>query len=104
MRGALVRAEQPPTPDVSAGTRPPFTGTRNCRVCTDEQRHLSVLVVDDEPSGLEALARLLTWDGHQVHRAGTVADALELAERVRFDLLIGSEPPRRRPEALYGSR
>lgn len=52
------------------------------------RRELSILAVDDEPSGLEALSRLLRLNGHHVVTAGTVADALLLARYFKFDLLI----------------
>lgn len=51
-------------------------------------RGLQVLVVDDEPAIVDAMARLLAYEGVAVVRAGNGAEGLaRLAER-RFDLVL----------------
>nr|WP_276607519.1 response regulator [Limisphaera ngatamarikiensis] len=47
-----------------------------------------ILVVDDEPLVCEAMAMMLSFDGHQVQTAQTGAEALALLERQTFDLVI----------------
>ena len=49
---------------------------------------LSILAVDDEPTTLKLLARLLRGLGHEVKTAGTIALALETVEGGNFDLII----------------
>lgn len=49
---------------------------------------LRILVVDDEPSLAEALADLLRLYGHNVATATNGADALALATRDRFELVL----------------
>ena len=49
---------------------------------------LSVLLVDDEASGRDALAHMLGAIGAQVAQAGSAAEALELLERRRFDAMV----------------
>lgn len=49
---------------------------------------LRILVVEDEPTTLRLMARLLTGLGHDVRTAGTVADALLGAEAGDLDLII----------------
>lgn len=47
-----------------------------------------ILVVDDEPILVRLLARMLTTAGHDVVGARDGREALELAARDRFDLII----------------
>jgi len=47
-----------------------------------------VLVVDDETDVLNALARSLRLDGHEVTRAGTAADAIAAAREHPFELVV----------------
>ena len=49
---------------------------------------IRVLVVDDHQDTNEGLRLLLTREGHEVRVAGSVAQALELAETFEFDVLI----------------
>jgi two-component system CheB/CheR fusion protein len=49
---------------------------------------IRVLVVDDHQDTNESLCLLLTREGHEVRVAGSVAQALELAETFEFDVLI----------------
>ena len=53
-----------------------------------EKRRLCILVVDDDDASSHSLQRLLTFNGHKVHVASTVAQALAIAKEVRCDLLI----------------
>lgn len=47
-----------------------------------------ILVVDDHADSATLLSRLLKMDGHVVYTAGTVAQAIALCEKEKFDLLI----------------
>ena len=47
-----------------------------------------ILIVDDEPDILSALARMLTSEGHDVDCASAADDALELLDRMSFDLVL----------------
>jgi len=49
---------------------------------------IGILLVDDEPSGRDALAHLLAAIGADVEVAGSAAEALEKLERRAFDALI----------------
>ncbi len=49
---------------------------------------LSILLVEDEPVNRQVLEGFLTVDGHSVHSATTGAEALELVETERFDLVL----------------
>lgn len=49
---------------------------------------LRILLVEDSRDALEALAKLLRHEGHEVHAAMTVREAVNMAERKRWDLLI----------------
>ena len=51
-------------------------------------RSLRILLVDDSRDALDALAKLLRHEGHEVHAAMTVRDAVNVAEQKRWDLLI----------------
>lgn len=47
-----------------------------------------VLVVEDEPSSLDAVRRFLEFRGHDVSAAATAAEALEVAERFNPQVLV----------------
>jgi CheY-like chemotaxis protein len=47
-----------------------------------------ILVVDDDADTVEALADILTLDGHEVVVAGTVEDALAAARSTQPDLVL----------------
>lgn len=47
-----------------------------------------ILVVDDEPLVCEALALMLSFDGHQVQTASNGVEALDRLRQGTFDLLI----------------
>ncbi len=49
---------------------------------------LRLLVVDDHADTVRILGRLLAMHGHSVKTAGSVSDALDLASRERFDVLV----------------
>jgi signal transduction histidine kinase len=95
---AQGKAAQPARPAASAPTR----GNGE-----------TILIVEDEPAVLQVTARILRRNGYQVHTASTGAQALALASRHEFDLLLtdqvmpemsGSEVAQRigqiRPEAV----
>jgi DNA-binding response OmpR family regulator len=48
----------------------------------------AVLVVDDEPTVREVVASYLRRDGHTVTEAADGADAVDLVQRERFDLVV----------------
>jgi two-component system OmpR family response regulator len=54
----------------------------------DEARQQRILVVDDEPSIVDAVATALRYEGYDVHRAGTGREALSAAARVDPDLVV----------------
>ena len=64
--------------DMQAGVVPPTTRAIAC----------SILLVDDHADTRQTMARILRSLGCQVQTAGTVAEALTLAARQAFDLLI----------------
>jgi len=49
---------------------------------------LHILLVEDDPDSLAALARLLECTGYRICRAATVKEALAAAAQTRFDLVI----------------
>jgi DNA-binding response OmpR family regulator len=49
---------------------------------------LQILLVESHDDVAMAIVRLLSTDGHMVSRAGSLAEAHELCEDGRFDLLI----------------
>ena len=49
---------------------------------------LRILLVEDHPDTARVLARLLGGEGHRVHVAGSVAEALQLASSEPLDLVI----------------
>ena len=51
-------------------------------------RTVTVLVVEDDPSIRQMLATALKADGHEVHEAGTVAQAEVLASNRRIDVFL----------------
>jgi class 3 adenylate cyclase len=51
-------------------------------------RSSAILVVDDNASNRDVLARRLTREGHKVETAANGASALELVERQDFDLIL----------------
>jgi PAS domain S-box-containing protein len=51
-------------------------------------QNLQILLVEDHADTAEAMAELLSLIGHQVTMAGTVAEALAVAGRDRFDLVV----------------
>ena len=53
-----------------------------------EQRHVRILLVEDDPFTLRVMARVLKGLGHQVRTATGAKAALEISERETFDLLI----------------
>jgi signal transduction histidine kinase/CheY-like chemotaxis protein len=61
---------------------------RRCRALGALPRPLRILVVDDEPTVLEALQALLTREGHQVVRAQNGEEALQRAAEERPDIIL----------------
>ena len=47
-----------------------------------------ILVADDEPSIVETLAELLSWDGHEVLTAANGVEALRILEATTPDLVL----------------
>jgi DNA-binding NtrC family response regulator len=50
--------------------------------------HANLLIVDDEPIIRESLAEFLTQEGFTVSECGSAEDALALAHKTRFDLVL----------------
>jgi PAS domain S-box-containing protein len=81
-RGACLQIELPSIPAVaesSADLDASVLGTH---------RAARILLVEDHVATRETLARLLARRGHQVERAGSVAQAIEVANHSEFDLII----------------
>ncbi|NIM65335.1 MAG: response regulator [Candidatus Latescibacteria bacterium] len=53
-----------------------------------QKNKASILVVDDAPDTLEVLQRNLSSSGYKVYAAPGVAEAIELLEKIRVDLVI----------------
>jgi len=47
-----------------------------------------ILVVDDEPLVCDSFKRMLIYCGHEVETVGGGAEALELLEKEKFDLIV----------------
>jgi len=47
-----------------------------------------ILVVDDEPSTLEFLSRILTNEGHELETVSNAAEALEMIKNKRYSLIL----------------
>ena len=52
------------------------------------QRPLNILLIEDHDDSALVMTRMLGKDGHQVTRAGTVAEARVLREVGKFDMVI----------------
>jgi DNA-binding response OmpR family regulator len=61
---------------------------RRCRALGAPPQPLRILVVDDEPTVLEALEALLTREGHQVVCAQDGEEALQRAAEERPDIIL----------------
>ncbi len=91
--GATFRVEVPGIL-ASLATAPGSTSQVSGDASAESRGHraatapLSLLLVDDHQSTLEVLERLLTRAGHRVTTAISVASALQLADRDRFDAVI----------------
>ncbi len=72
-----------------------------------------ILVVDDDAIVLDAVAMMLSADGHEVHTAGNREQVLSLLEQASYDVIVSDlripdldgptfyrELKQRRPEAL----
>jgi signal transduction histidine kinase/CheY-like chemotaxis protein len=83
-QGACFRVELPTvSAPISAGRNPASPPAHPV-----EQRKLRVLVVEDHPSTLRALSKLLSVMGHEVDGATSVADGLRIADEGRYDLVV----------------
>jgi DNA-binding response OmpR family regulator len=51
-------------------------------------KSLSILIIDDEESFLNAIAHFLVKHGHSVVKATTIADGLGVLKKEKFDLLL----------------
>lgn len=54
----------------------------------DVSRDVSILLVEDHPDTARAMSKILKKRGYQVHSAPSMAQALQIAEKTEFDLLI----------------
>jgi signal transduction histidine kinase len=71
-------------PAQGGGNMQPLTSA----TATPRLETIRILVVDDHQDTNESLRLLLTREGHEVCVAGSVGEALELAETFTFDVLI----------------
>jgi signal transduction histidine kinase len=75
-------------PDAATGMDDTKTSSAKVPVARKNPNLHRLLLVEDHPSTLHALATLLSRSGYEVLTAETVADALALAARERFDLVV----------------
>jgi PAS domain S-box-containing protein len=70
-------------------TAPPANASSGVSPLPTRAAHLRLLLVEDHESTREVLARILRRAGHEVHTAGSAAEAMTLANAPeRFDALI----------------
>jgi DNA-binding response OmpR family regulator len=74
-------------PVVAADTATPTTAVPSDR-SRRGGRGISILLVEDHGDTAQLMADVLELSGHQVHRAGDVAAALDIAAQGSFDVLI----------------
>jgi len=72
----------------AAATQAPRTSTLAETAAVPPPKPRRILVVDDDPTVRRVVAALFASDGHRVDAATTGADALGLAQRERYDLVI----------------
>ena len=90
-RGATFRIaldalpEAADKPDGDSGEHP---ASRPLETANGRPGALRVLVVEDEPTTLRLMARLLRGLGHAVTTAATIATALEAFDAAEFDLIV----------------
>jgi PAS domain S-box-containing protein len=86
-QGAVFRVKLPVIAEDtdSAGCQPELTGGAASPAV---ERELRLLLVEDHAATLTVLARLLRRAGHRVETASNVADALDLASRHTFDVVV----------------
>lgn len=80
-KGTTVRFEIPAPPVPAETHRPRPEGGAAVP-------HLRLLLVEDDKLAAAATAALLIIDGHEIKHASTVAEAVELARRFSFDLVL----------------
>src|SRR3954468_12579195 len=87
---APPRARRPPPPGGRLrAVREPGRNTRMTSYDVDmASGRRTILLVEDEPAIAEPLAETLTREGFHLEVAGTAADALDAAARVRPDLIL----------------
>jgi len=51
-------------------------------------RDVSILLVEDHPDTARAMSKILKKRGYHVHSAPSIAEALQIADKTEFDLLI----------------
>ncbi len=73
-------------PTVDLATRQPVLLTVPAQM--EAELDLSILLVDDEPDGREALSVLLSLSGGRVTTAGSVEEALKILANERFDAIV----------------
>ncbi len=83
-KGAAFTLRFDPLPAGAAGTHAPAVPPQG----QPPRRTVRILLVEDDPSTLQVMSRLLASLGHQVQTATGVKPALEMSERETFDLLI----------------
>ncbi len=73
-----------PTTNAEPITLPSSTPPLN----NSPRRPLRILLVEDSPESRQVLERLLTRRGHTIHSAGSLAEALTIADTQELDLLL----------------
>lgn len=84
-RGATFTVSLPLLEKPAAGDRSPEPLDEGCAAILDD---MHLLIVEDEPDARLMLAHALESNGAHVLAVGSAAEALELIERERIDLLI----------------
>ena len=88
-RGSRFTVRLPPAREVDgAQVNRGSTPAHGQRAVAPPPPPLHILLVEDHPDTARVLARLLSGEGHHVHVAGTVGEALRVASDEALDLII----------------
>jgi CheY-like chemotaxis protein len=76
------------SPDLAAALQPIATVGASTPLSRPAADSLRVLVVDDEPGSLDAVAEILRLLGHDPHKASNAREALDAIATMHFDALL----------------
>ncbi|PMS35899.1 PAS domain S-box-containing protein [Trinickia symbiotica] len=76
------------TPDLAAAIEPIAAAAVSTSLSRPAADSLRVLVVDDEPGSLDAVAEILRLLGHDPHKAASAREALDAIATMHFDALL----------------